>query len=250
MPDRRDTLPQHGATSLATQLFETAALAAAAGLLAGLAVQFSAALGARWWLAPVLLLAAAAADFVSGLVHWFADTWGSERMPVLGPRLLRPFRVHHLNPGDLLERNFIDTNGDVAFGALPFLAGALLVPLEEEFLQALAVFLGGFGACALPTNQIHKWAHHPDPPAPVRWLQHLGLILGHTGHDQHHCAPHATHYCITTGWCNRPLSAIGFFPALEWLITKLTGAQPRHEDLALADAPQAALPVRGGPAVG
>lgn len=249
MPDLRESLPKHGATSVATSLFETAALAAAAGLLACLALQFGAALDARWWLAPVLLLSALAADFASGLVHWFADTWGSERMPLLGPRLLRPFRVHHLNPDDLVERNFIDTNGDVAFGALPFLAAALLVPLEEEFLQALAVFLGGFGACALPTNQIHKWAHQPDPPAPVRWLQRCGLILGRAEHDVHHLAPHATHYCITNGWCNRPLAAVGFFPALEWLVTKLTGAQPRREDRALAVSPESALPARGGPAV-
>ena len=54
------------------------------------------------------------ADFGSGLVHWGADTWGRDDLPVIGPRLLVPFRVHHVNPEDFLRRNFADTNGDVA----------------------------------------------------------------------------------------------------------------------------------------
>ena len=67
----------------------------------------------------------AAADFGSGLVHWAADTWGRDDLPVIGRRLLVPFRVHHVNPDDFLRRRFVDTNGDVAFLAVPVLLGAL-----------------------------------------------------------------------------------------------------------------------------
>ena len=67
-----------------------------------------------WWVPVVAAAAAICADLVSGLVHWIADTWGSESLPLIGRRFLRPFRVHHLNPDDFLRRDPIDCNGDVA----------------------------------------------------------------------------------------------------------------------------------------
>src|SRR5262245_58669198 len=158
---------------------------------------------AQWWIAPVLLAGVTAADFASGLVHWSADTWGRDDCPVIGPRLLVPFRVHHVNPDDFLRRSFVDTNGEVAFIALPFLAALLSLPLESPWGRVAAVF--GFGFCAIGslTNQIHQWAHMPQPPAPIRALQWCGLLLGRAAHAEHHHHPYAVHYCITTGWCNR-----------------------------------------------
>ena len=61
-----------------------------------------------WWIPLVIVAAGLAADLLSGLVHWGADTWGRETLPVLGRRFLRPFRVHHINPADFLRRDFID----------------------------------------------------------------------------------------------------------------------------------------------
>jgi hypothetical protein len=37
----------------------------------------------------------------SGIVHWSADTWGRDDLPVVGQRLLVPFRLHHVDPDDL-----------------------------------------------------------------------------------------------------------------------------------------------------
>ena len=183
-----------------------------------------------WQLPAVFLAAVVLADFVSGLVHWAADTWGSEEIPVLGRRFLRPFRVHHVNPEDFLRRRFIDTNGDVAMLVLPVVAMGFLIPLTEEVYRWAAVLLVAFCAGILPTNQVHQWAHMTEPPAPVRRLQACGLLLGHRQHQMHHAPPYAMNYCITTGWCNRPLTAMKFFPALERVISRLTGMSPRSED--------------------
>jgi len=57
---------------------------------------------------------------MSGLVHWLADTWGSEELPIVGPRFLRPFRVHHVTPTSFVECTFMDTNGDTALIGIPF----------------------------------------------------------------------------------------------------------------------------------
>jgi hypothetical protein len=70
----------------------------------------------------------------------------------------------------------------------------------------------------------------PVPPAPVRWLQRRGLILTGDDHARHHQEPYVANYCIATGWCNRWLSAMNFFPACERLITQLSGLEPRADE--------------------
>jgi ubiquitin-conjugating enzyme E2 variant len=59
----------------------------------------------------------------------------------------------------------------------------------------------------------------------------MRLILPPGHHDVHHTAPYERHYCITSGWLNEPLNAIGFFRGLERLITAVTGEKPRKDDL-------------------
>jgi ubiquitin-conjugating enzyme E2 variant len=184
----------------------------------------------RWWVPIVAIAGIAAADFLSGLVHWAADTWGDDDVPVIGPALLVPFRVHHVNPDDFLRRRFLDTNGSVAFVTLPVLAALFAVPLDTNWGQAVVLF--GYPLCAtgLMTNQIHQWAHMPSPPWPVRALQDCALLLGRERHAAHHAGVYDSHYCITTGWCNRVLDAIGFFRRAEALVEHFTGARPRLGD--------------------
>jgi len=167
-------------------------------------------------------------------VHWGADTWFSETMPVLGRRFLRPFRVHHVNPDDFLRRDFIDCNGDVAMLNIPFLTVALMLP-GSTIGWATSLALLTFAIVSLPTNQVHQWAHMPSPPPLVQWLQRQGVILSTEAHGSHHCAPYVANYCIATGWCNRWLTAIDFFPVCERLITRVAGLQPRADEHTFAE---------------
>jgi ubiquitin-conjugating enzyme E2 variant len=223
--------PGHDAVSPWTRTLEISFIAIAAVLLIANLLRAAAA-GAllQWWTPLVVLSAAYAADLVSGLVHWTADTWFSETMPVLGRRFLRPFRVHHVNPDDFLRRGFVDCNGDVAMLNTPILAGALLVPLTTDAGAALSLALLAFAATSLPTNQVHQWAHMPAPPVAVQWLQRRRIILSRDDHARHHQAPYVANYCIATGWCNRWLSAVGVFPAFERAITRCFGIEPRVDE--------------------
>jgi ubiquitin-conjugating enzyme E2 variant len=168
-----------------------------------------------------------------------ADTWGRETMPVLGPRFLRPFRVHHVNPEDFLRRAFVDTNGDVALMTLPLLVGVFFCPVDLVSGRLLAVLGVSLSVWSLPVNQIHQWAHMRQPPAWVGWLQTRGVMLNRQDHQRHHVAPHELNYCILTGWCNPPLAAMRFFPRVEWLVTRVTGAQPRDDAEGAAERPEA-----------
>jgi plasmanylethanolamine desaturase len=185
-----------------------------------------------WWLA----LAAAmtgflAADFISGFVHWMADTWGRLDMPVVGKSLLRPFREHHVNPKAITEHDFIETNGLNCWISLPGIwLVALVNPIGPWSFFGLATMLFTV-LFILLTNQAHKWAHMDTPPGYVAFLQRMGLLLPPDHHDVHHKSPFNKYYCITVGWLNRPLQYIQFFQTLERIITATTGALPRQDDI-------------------
>lgn len=207
------------------------AIASAAALLGALIMRLGATLELpQWWMPIALAAGVTLADFASGLLHWAADTWGRADLPVIGPRILVPFRVHHLNPNDFRRRTFLDTNGDIAALSIVPLLALLWVPLDEDGGPAVAVAGLGFCAPGGPTNQIHQWAHMPQPSRLVVLLQRAGLLLQPRAHARHHWCPYARDYCITTGWCNRPLEAIGFFRRLERAVTGVTGAVPRQDE--------------------
>jgi ubiquitin-conjugating enzyme E2 variant len=220
-------------------IFSALSIAAAALLLGALGVRLALRVDVWHWWVPLLLVGGiAAADFGSGLVHWAADTWGRDDLPVIGRRLLVPFRVHHVNPDDFTHRRFVDTNGDVAFIAALVLASLLVVPLEPQWGRALGVF--GFGCCGIGmmTNQIHQWAHLPSPPRAVRALQACRLLLRRDVHAAHHEHPYDVRYCITTGWCNGPLEAV---PSRS-LARRVRPRRSPHGAGALADAVDVSVP--------
>ncbi len=187
----------------------------------------------------LIVLGIFAADFVSGVVHWAADTWGSKEWPLIGERLIEPFRVHHVNPRDICRRDMVDLNGDIAILSLPLLLWALLrtesLPLAGS--PRTLEFVAAFVAFTLPTNLIHRWAHAGrEAPWFARQLQRTGLILSPRTHHPHHRPPFDRDYCIVNGWCNPLLRTIRFWRGFEWVVSKSTGAEPRADDRAVVAA--------------
>jgi len=186
---------------------------------------------ARLAAAPAWLVAAAAvaawiaADFLSGLLHWAFDTWGSVKTPLLGPCFIRPFREHHHDPAAITRHDFVETNGASCLAATPALALAVTLPAGG----APQVFLTCLALAVLASNQCHKWAHlrEDECPVPVRWLQRCRLVLEPRAHRAHHARPFDTHYCTTSGWLNRPLDASGFFRCMEHVVRSLHAASAR-----------------------
>ncbi len=156
------------------------------------------------------------ADLISGVVHWAADTYGSEHMPIFGG-FVRTFREHHTAPLNITRHDFIETNGDVFIFSSPVYL-LLLLFVENPFALSsiFGVFLGSY-----TNSQIHKWAHLAERPRWVRALQRLRLFLSAEHHQRHHRGAHTTHYCITTGWMNAILDRIHFFRILEWLLVRV-----------------------------
>ncbi|RNA29663.1 transmembrane protein -like [Brachionus plicatilis] len=192
----------------------------------------------KWYfIFPAAIGGILTADFLSGIVHWAADSYGSVDMFLIGKNLLRNFREHHIDPTAITRHDFVETNGDnfaVIIPALGYIAYQFLSNSVEQimldynwhmYLFLLSVFV-------TLTNQFHKWSHtYFGLPRYITILQDMHVILPRIHHRVHHVTPHDTYFCITTGWLNYPLEKIKFWPTMENMIFKLSGIKPRSDDM-------------------
>jgi ubiquitin-conjugating enzyme E2 variant len=180
--------------------------------------------GRLWLVVFAVPLGLVAGDFISGFVHWLADTYGSERTPLVGTSFIKWFRLHHAYPKDICTHDFITTNGNTCIPAAPLVGFCLPLIWDEDasvtrvFVVLTTVLMTG---ATVATNQFHKWAHADAPPLLARWLQKARLILPPAHHARHHAAPFLAHYCITNGWLNPLLDRINFFKTLEGALRKV-----------------------------
>jgi plasmanylethanolamine desaturase len=169
-------------------------------------------------------------DFASGVVHWAADTYGRDDTPLIGPSLVRPFRLHHADPQGICNHKFISVVGNSCILVNPILV-LLLCLLERgplpSWLGATSLTISVVSLMAVATNQFHKWAHSEpqDLPNIVRWLQRRHLILSRDHHELHHHEPFDRRYCITGGWLNPLLDETRFFRNVE-LVLRTAGIEP------------------------
>jgi plasmanylethanolamine desaturase len=211
------------------RVLEASAIPAWIAMTYSLASEIVSDLGIASALVVTLGLAAGfvAADFVSGLVHWLADTWGRSDWPIIGPTIIRGFREHHAEPDAILAHDFIETNGSSSAGSLVLLCLAAVLPFEGHAARLADAAMLSLSTALFATNQIHKWAHCASPPAAVAWLQERGWVLRPADHAVHHAIPFDRNYCITTGWLNPLCQRLEVFTTLERWITACCGAIPR-----------------------
>jgi hypothetical protein len=171
-----------------------------------------------WLLVLAVPLGIIGGDFISGIVHWVADTYGSEDLPLIGASLLKPFRRHHIYPDDICSHGLVETTGNACILAVPILSACLylmwLMP-HSGWLAFAIISFALAAAATVATNQFHKWAHQESPSAFARWLQRKRLVLEPQHHKLHHTQPFDVNYCITNGWLNPILNRLKFFRRLE-----------------------------------
>jgi plasmanylethanolamine desaturase len=187
-----------------------------------------------WFVPLAALVGLLFSDFVSGFVHWLFDTWGSLDTPIFGKLAIRTFRHHHADEKAITRHDFIETNGhNFGLSILYTTSGLLFIHSKTATLTGVFV-----GQCLIAatiftgfTSQIHKWAHQNKPHRFIQLLQRARIILSPQHHALHHSAPYNRNYCITVGWMNGPLRSVRFFEMLERIITAVTGAVPREDDI-------------------
>jgi plasmanylethanolamine desaturase len=164
------------------------------------------------WLS--LPLAFLFADAVSGLVHWGFDTFGDENTFLVGQLAIRTFREHHHDPEAMTKHDWVETNGhNIGLAIVLSALGAWYA--RAVAVDGVVVFFALSCFVVSVTSQIHKWAHlaaseslRMHVPRWVQRLQAMRIILPPQSHAVHHHAPHKSHYCIATGWLNRPVQIL------------------------------------------
>lgn len=206
--DLSEPTPRRSAWQPAVEL---ALVLVAGALVVALAADVLSTSGRVWRLPAGLAIGLVAADFASGTLHWFCDRFFSADTPVVGRLLIAPFRAHHDDPQGIVRHGLLELHGNSCIPVIAVLLGARSVSLPPLVESSLLFFV----LAALATNQFHRWAHDPDAPRAVRWLQRRAWILPPHVHARHHSGDFDRCYCMTTGWLNSGLDRVEFFPRLE-----------------------------------
>ena len=176
--------------------------------------------GLSWLVLPALFLGYLLADFITGTIHWFCDTFFDEETPVIGNFIIYSFREHHSHPLLITKDKFIEQDTTSFFIFMPFLYFATFT--EISYLNSPNSIYGHFiliGVCigTFCTNLFHKWAHQRNQNFIIKKMQKSGLILNPNSHKKHH-VDHSKGYCVTSGLMNPILDYVKFYPNLERFI--------------------------------
>lgn len=154
------------------------------------------------------------ADFITGLVHWFEDTYITPSWPILGKYVGEPNILHHQKPGfigtmtTLLSRNYQTVVPAIIVIAISTMTFGFWWPLV--FTLALASF----------GNEVHAWNHRKKNNWIVSLLQDMCIIQTKNQHRIHHIPPYDTAYCTITNLLNPILDRLNFWRILEYIILK------------------------------
>jgi hypothetical protein len=169
------------------------------------------------------------ADILSGLFHWFEDTYLDYciNIPIIGA-ISKDNELHHYFPRSILARSYsenIETSLPLALTIL-----LLIYFLNKKlFLKYIYFFisLGFFGGMA---NLIHRFSHMRDCEnnSFIRFLQKTGLLCSHEHHSLHHNLVNQK-YCVITEYNNYVLDSIHFWSGLENVIYFFTNIKPNRK---------------------
>ncbi len=168
------------------------------------------------WYVLQLFLLWGAADFITGVIHWWEDTYGNPKWKIIGKYVVEPNLVHHKQPHKLLEGSYWNRINTSVFAAAIF-GGILwwIGFLSWQIIMCLLFCTQG--------NQVHAMSHRSDKTTGklVQFLQKTGIFQSKKMHRWHHKAPYETNFCVMSDFCNPILTKIGFWKKLELLILKV-----------------------------
>lgn len=157
------------------------------------------------------------ADFISGLIHWAQDSYGTPSTPILG-RFVKYSYQHHADPRDLTKKKWGRPNN----------ISLIIILGMTVFFYYLGWFnwiIGMVIVLAINMNEFHKWLHqnHSERFKIVTILQKMNVLQNPKIHAVHHTYDNNTDYCFITNYLNPLLNFIKFWDRMELIIYKISG---------------------------
>lgn len=164
-----------------------------------------------------------AADFLTGLGHWFEDTYGLPTWPILGKEVIEPNIQHHEHPGWIgTMSTLVSRNYQTVVPAIIFAVAVVW------YFGGCGLYAGVVAMLAALGNEVHTWCHRGNNNRVIQFLQNIGLVQSPRQHAKHHRAPFDRYFCTLTNFTNEVLEAINFWRGLEWVIAKTLGVYPKR----------------------
>lgn len=164
----------------------------------------------------IVFLIITVADFYSGLLHWFLDTYGNPQWKFVGKLLVAPALKHHECPRDLVKPSYWQRNKVRYLFALILCSIAYIIGTDVWMIIIFFIF-------ASHTSEFHAISHRSEKENGkfITFLQKLRLIQTKRHHAWHHKAPHECNYCVITNWLNPILDGIQLWRRMEFLLLLL-----------------------------
>lgn len=159
-----------------------------------------------------ILLCVLAADLLTGLAHWWEDTYGLPTWWILGPLVIEPNVQHHEQPSKFTMSTVICRNyQQVVLACVAWLVAWLAGILTWHWIV--------IGSLAAAGNEVHAWAHRRPRWAIARLLVEMRVVQSPRQHADHHRPPFDRAFCTLTNVVNPVVDSIGMWRGLEWLLT-------------------------------
>lgn len=170
-----------------------------------------------------------AADLLSGLFHWFEDTYLDYciNIPILSD-ISKDNELHHYFPRSILAYSYLEQISVT----LPLTIAVVVIvyicfPKWAVKHYAFMISLFIFGSVS---NLIHRFSHMRacEIPFPLNVIQYTGILCSHDHHSMHHTLINEK-YCVISEYSNHILDNIGFWRGLEMLIYLVSGIHPSRK---------------------
>ena len=165
------------------------------------------------------IVAVLIADLITGVVHWWEDTYGNPNWPLAGKYIVEPNLLHHQNPRELAMKRYFALCDSSLYFAVILIGVPWLLFDWHPFLYVATIGISS------QANQVHSWAHRTEQEngKVIRILQRIGIIQSRRHHGLHHKSPYMERYCILTNALNPVLDRLGVWRKTERVLEHLFG---------------------------
>lgn len=155
------------------------------------------------------------ADIITGLIHWWEDTYAVPSWPILGKLVAEPNIKHHLDPGFIGKTDSYWKHCKLSL----YIGAIVLVIIHLIYGLNWQIVLTTFLACS--GNWIHSINHGACRGNKIlAFLRKYSIIQKAKHHAKHHVPPFDRDYCVLTNFVNPILEYFNVWKCLEFILSK------------------------------